>query len=177
MRGLFALLGLSLLASGCGGGSPTNPNPKAKTFSGTTLIMRCPDTAFAAAITQPAQSWATRTGATITLLTGSMTPGDDTDVGILPVSELGAWADRGELARVPSTLRLADHSFQSAGVLPIYREQLSEWGGQAQAVPLAGDGAVIVYRADRLADAKFIDAHSTGSPREARPRPTSTRRC
>ena len=158
MRGLFALLGLSLLASGCGGGSPTNPNPKAKTFSGTTLIMRCPDTAFAAAITQPARSWATRTGATITLLTGNMMPGDDTDVGILTVAEVGAWADRGELARVASTLRLADHPFQWTGVLPIYREQLSEWGGQAQAVPLAGDGSVIVYRADRLADAKFIAA-------------------
>ena len=87
-----------------------------------------------------------------------MTPGDDTDVGILTVAEVGAWADRGELARVASTLRLADHPFQWTGVLPIYREQLSEWGGQAQAVPLAGDGSVIVYRADRLADAKFIAA-------------------
>ena len=43
-------------------------------------------------------------------------------------------------------------------MLPIYREQLSEWGGQAQAIPLAGDGSVIIYRTDRLADAKFVAA-------------------
>jgi multiple sugar transport system substrate-binding protein len=87
-----------------------------------------------------------------------MTPDDAADIGILRVSELGTWADRGELTRVPVSLRLPDHPFQWTGVLTAYREQLIEWGGQAQAIPLAGDGFVIVYRADRLADAKFVDA-------------------
>ena len=69
---------------------------------------------------------------------------------------------RGRIAvssvRVPATLRLPDNPFQWTGVLPIYREQLIEWGGQAQAIPLAGDGFVVVYRVDRLADAKFVEA-------------------
>ena len=84
-----------------------------------------------------------------------MTPGDDTDIGILSAAEFGTWADRGELARVPAALR-TDPSFQLTGVLPAFREQLIEWGGQAQAVPLAGDGTVILYRADRLAEATLI---------------------
>jgi ABC-type glycerol-3-phosphate transport system substrate-binding protein len=91
-----------------------------------------------------------------------MTAGDDTDIGILAVPEFGTWAGRGELVRVPAAIRTLDHSFQWTGVLPAYREQLIEWGGQAQAVPLAGDGFVVVYRADRLADATFIAAfHKT----------------
>jgi ABC-type glycerol-3-phosphate transport system substrate-binding protein len=94
-----------------------------------------------------------------------MTPGDAADIGILRGPELGDWAERGELARVPVSLRMPDHAFQWTGVLPIYREQLIEWGGQAQAVPLAGDGFVIVYRADRLADAKFVEAFRTASGR------------
>src|SRR5205807_417675 len=76
----------------------------------------------------------------------------------IPFSELGAWADRGELAPVPVGLRAADHPFQWTGLLPEYRGQLIDWGGQAHAVPLAGDGYIIVYRADRLADANFAAA-------------------
>ncbi len=117
--------------------------------------MRCPDPLFAVVLTPAVQSWADRTGATVFVRVEAMASGDDTDVGILSVSEFGTWADRGELARVPAALR-TDPSFQLTGVLPAYREQLIEWGGQAQAVPLAGDGSVIVYRADRLADAMLI---------------------
>src|SRR5689334_6324875 len=86
LLGLFTFWALSLFATGCGDGPPSQPGPKTKPLTGTALTIRCPDPAFAAAITPAAQSWATRTGATITLLTGSMTPGDDTDVGILNVS-------------------------------------------------------------------------------------------
>lgn len=147
-----------ILAFGCSGESNTVTGPKVKSFGGVALTVRCADPAFAASLSHATQSWATRSGATVTLLTSGMTPGDDSDLGILAAAELGMWADRGELTGVPASLRLADNSFQWSSVLPIYREQLSEWGGQAQAVPLAGDGSVIIYRTDRLADAKFVDA-------------------
>ena len=153
------MIATALLAAipGCGG-EATNDSSKGKRYHGLSLTVRCADAAFAAALSQPTQSWAARTGAAVTLLTASMTPTDDSDIGIIPVAQLGDWAERGEIARVPSNLRLADHPFQWTSVLPIYREQLSEWGGQAQAVPLAGDGFIILYRTDRLADPKFADA-------------------
>jgi multiple sugar transport system substrate-binding protein len=148
---------LLLAGAGCRGGT-VDPAEQPKGFAGVSLTVRCSDPAFGAAVAPALQSWATRTGATIALAPGAMTPGDDTDVGILPASRFGVWADRGELARVPSALRLPDHPYQWTGVLPIYREQLSEWGGQAQAIPLAGDGHVIVYRTDRLENEKFVAA-------------------
>lgn len=143
------------MLTGCGGDSNPMPGPEAKSFTKVTLNIRCPDPAFASVLVPAAKSWGERTGATITVRTERMTPGDDTDIGILAASEFGTWADRNELVRVPAALR-TDPAFQLTSVLPVYREQLNEWGGQAQAVPLAGDGFVIVYRADRLADATFI---------------------
>ncbi len=68
------------------------------------------------------------------------------------------WADRNDLAPVPAALRAADHAFQWSGLLSAYREHLIEWGGQARALPLAGDGVLVVYRADRIADPQFIAA-------------------
>jgi ABC-type glycerol-3-phosphate transport system substrate-binding protein len=97
-----------------------------------------------------------------------MKPGDDADVGVVPVGELGFWADRDELAAVPASLRASDHAFQWTAVLPAYREHLIEWGGQARAVPLAGEGLLIVYRADRLGEANLAAAfakRATGKPR------------
>jgi ABC-type glycerol-3-phosphate transport system substrate-binding protein len=85
-----------------------------------------------------------------------MMPGDASDIGVIGVPELGAWAERGDLAPVPAALRSADHPFQWTGLLHEYREQLISWGGQALAIPLAGDGYVIAYRADRLKDPKFV---------------------
>jgi len=136
----------------------TSPNSKGNPFQDVVLTVRCADFAFLAALTPAAQSWATRTGAQVQLHATPMTPEDESDIGILSVRELGAWASDEKLARVLAPLRLADHPFQWSGVLPIYREQLSEWGGQAQAIPLAGDGFVVLYRTDRLAEPKFVDA-------------------
>lgn len=87
-----------------------------------------------------------------------MQAGDLADIGIIPTAELGMWANRDDLAPVPAALRAVDHPFQWAGLLPAYREQLIEWGGQARALPLAGDGFLVVYRADRLADPQFTTA-------------------
>jgi multiple sugar transport system substrate-binding protein len=153
------VVGLALtvvLMAGCGSDITPEPEPNANDFRGVSLIICCPDAAFAAAITPAIHSWAYRTGATVAIDTKAMNPNDNTDIGILPVSELGSWTDRGELALVPGVFRNADHPFQWTGLLPAYREQLIEWGGQAQAIPLAGDGSVIVYRADRLADPNFV---------------------
>jgi ABC-type glycerol-3-phosphate transport system substrate-binding protein len=87
-----------------------------------------------------------------------MTSGDATDIGIIPAHDLGAWAEHGELVPVPVSLRAADNPYQWTALLPAYREHLIEWGGQACALPLAGEGFVIVYRSDRFTEANFIAA-------------------
>jgi multiple sugar transport system substrate-binding protein len=126
-------------------------------FTGVSISLHCPDKAFADVISPAAQSWADRTGARLAIKIEPMSVGDEADVGIIDAPEFGSWAARDALTLVPPGLRAADHPFQWMGLLPAYREQLIVWGGQAQAIPLSGDGFVIVYRLDRLREPKFID--------------------
>lgn len=150
---------LALLLAGC---TPEQPKPgaggPAKPFADVSLTLRCPDRALAEVLAPAVNSWADRTGAAVSVRVEPMAAGDDTDAGVIPAASLGSWADRGELAPVPDALRTPDHPFQWTSVAAPYRERLIEWGGQARAVPLAGDGLVVVYRADRLADPKFAAA-------------------
>jgi ABC-type glycerol-3-phosphate transport system substrate-binding protein len=136
---------------GCGPGATPQPVEKVLPLAGVTLQVYCPDRGLADVLAPLARIWAARTGATVGVTTAPMAPGDAADVGVIAARELGEWADRGELVAVPAGLRQADH-VQWLGVLPPYRERLAGWAGQVLGVPLAGDGYVVVYRADRLAD-------------------------
>lgn len=169
-RRSWAPVALAALAViGCGEDPGSKAGPAAKPFAGASVTLSCPEPEFAAAIAPIVNSWATRTGAKVTLRTGPMAPGDDADAGVIPAAEFGTWAARDDLAPVPPALRASDHPFQWAGVLPAYREHLIEWGGQARAVPLAGDGAVVVYRVDRLADPQFAAAFQKAHGRAPAP--------
>jgi ABC-type glycerol-3-phosphate transport system substrate-binding protein len=116
-----------------------------------TLKVSCPDPAFAAVLEPLARVWGTRTGATVEVVAAPMNPSDTADAGVIPAPELGAWADRGELVPVPAALRLAE-PYQWHAVLAPYEKRLAAWAGQSLGLPLAGDGYVVVYRADRLAE-------------------------
>ncbi|HVL16017.1 MAG TPA: extracellular solute-binding protein [Gemmata sp.] len=155
LRGLILLPAFLITLSGCGGDAPSGPTAKTVPHAGVALKLRCPDEAFRSAISHSARSWATRTGATLTLTAS----GDDADVDVIPVEEFGLRADRGDLVPVPASLRASDHPYQWSGLLPAYRERLIEWGGQARALPLAGEGLVVVYRTDRLAEPNLIAAY------------------
>jgi multiple sugar transport system substrate-binding protein len=146
----------TILITGCGDDPRYSAQP-ANSFAGVTLNLHCPDHGFADVISPAARSWADRTGAKIAIKIAPMSLGDDADIGIIDVPELGYWAVRDTLSQVPVALRSPDHPFQWMGLLPAYREQLIVWGGQAQAIPLSGDGLLIVYRTDRLKDSNFID--------------------
>jgi multiple sugar transport system substrate-binding protein len=111
----------------------------------------------ARALAPAVRSWEDRTGAKVTLTAAPMTPDDATDVGVIPATELGAWADPGRLAPVPPALR-NDPAFQWRDLLPAYGERFVNWGGDAVALPLTGDSAVLVYRRDRYTEPAVRDA-------------------
>ena len=145
-----------LAASGCGGGPQpgTVHDDKNKPFAGATLTLSCPDAAFTAVVEPLAKAWAARNGAAVSLSAG---PLDEAaaDAGIIPAAELGTWAERGDLLPVPAALREPGHPYQWLSVVGAYRgEPFAGWGGQVRGVPLAGGGHVLVYRADRFADAR-----------------------
>jgi ABC-type glycerol-3-phosphate transport system substrate-binding protein len=148
---ILLLVGATFLP-GC---NPTEPAaaPAAKPRAGVTLRVSCPDARLADVLRPMARSWAARTGASVELVEAPMAPGDATDVAVLFAPDLGAWADRGDLAPVPAALKDVGHPFQWNGILPAYRsEPYAGWGDQLYGLPVAGDGSVVVYRADRFGD-------------------------
>jgi ABC-type glycerol-3-phosphate transport system substrate-binding protein len=159
--GVFATAAAILSAGGCGPSNTGVPGKEAKPFAGAALKVSCPQTEFAAVITPLTKAWAGRNEAKVEVASEPMASGDTADIGVIPVADLGTWADRGELVPTPTTLRAAGNAYQRQDVIDAYRERLAGWGRQTLALPLAGSGAVIVYRADRLADpptrAKFAD--------------------
>lgn len=157
-RGALAAAWVLALA-GCGPDPVTDTRAPEKPFNGTRLTMSCPDPQWAAVLGAMAESWAHRTGAAVRVVTTPMAKGDDTDIGVIPAAELGGWADPGDLLPVPVVLRADDNPFQWSSVLAAYRsERWAGWGGAIQAIPLSGDGYLIVYRADRLADKAAAEA-------------------
>jgi ABC-type glycerol-3-phosphate transport system substrate-binding protein len=148
LLGLIALLTLVSLI-GC---TTPPPPPPPKQYENQVFTLRCPDAAFADAITPIIRQWEIRTGAKVTLRREVMTSADDTDIAIISAGSLGEWGEQGLLAPVPEELKRSENSFQWFTLLPAYGERLVEWGGQTLAVPLTGDGFVIVYRTDRFAD-------------------------
>ncbi len=69
------------------------------------LRLRCPDAAFADAITPVIKQWEVRTGGKVTLSREPMAPTDDSDIGIIPANSLGEWGEQGLLAPVPEELK------------------------------------------------------------------------
>jgi hypothetical protein len=150
---LSTLAGAILLsAGGCGPSTTGVPIKEAKPYAGAALRVSCPRPEFAAVLTPLAKAWASRNDANVDVVPDPMAPGDAADIGVIPIAELGTWADRGELAPIPPALRAAGNAYQRQDVIEVYRERLAGWGRQTLGVPLAGGAAVIVYRADRLAD-------------------------
>ena len=148
------LLVATTLAPGCAPETPAPADgPAPKPLAGAALRVSCPDARLAAHLRPMTRSWAARTGATVELVEVPMSPGDATDVAVLPAADLGGWADRGDLAPVPSALKQAGHPFQWNGLLAVYRsEPYAGWGAQLYGLPLAADGFVLVYRSDRFSD-------------------------
>jgi ABC-type glycerol-3-phosphate transport system substrate-binding protein len=155
--------------AGCDAPPLTDPRGVPKPYEGVRLTVSCPDAAFAEAIAPIANTWGVRTGAVVTVAPAPMTPTDASDVGVIPTGALGEWGEAGLLAPVPNKVRTGEQ-YQWQGLLPPYAERLSEWGGQTLAVPLTGDGYVLVYRADRFAEKAPADefraryGHAPGAP-------------
>lgn len=149
-RAAILLLLATTVTPGCGPAEPA-AGPAGKPRAGVTLRVSCPGARLAGVLRPMARSWAARTGANVELVEGPLS--DPSDVGIIPAADLGAWADRGDLAPVPSAFKDAGHPFQWHGLLPVYRsEPYAGWGAQLYGLPIAAETHVVVYRADRFAD-------------------------
>lgn len=156
---------IALLAIGC----PSNPGTgtvakELKPFAGVKLKLTGSDPAIVKAFTSRAQGWASRTGATIEEAVGNA----GTDIQILSPHEIGSLAEQGELLSIPVELKSLEHPCQWRAILDSYRTRLAGWAGEPRAIPLAGEGYVLVINSDRMADealrAKYSAKFGRGLP-------------
>ena len=165
--GMRALAAAVLLLAALGGCRPPLPRdvPKPQPFAGMTVRVSCADPAYAAELVRRGKVWGTRTGGTLTL----EPDWTNADAVILPPKRLGELAETGLLAPRPLALSDRDNALRWSEVLPAFQDKLCNWGRQPLAVPVAGDGFVLVYRADRFADPKAVAAHRARHQRELDP--------
>ena len=147
----LAVAGICLALLGCDSGVPPTPTPGTgkQPFAGASLTLACPDTALAKELLRQATGWSARTGGTVKLATNAT----EADIQIIRPAAVGAMTVRDEFLPIGAAIQATDHPGQWTRTMSVYRERLCGWGGDIRAVPLAGEGYVVVYRADRFDDA------------------------
>ncbi len=143
---------------------PIKPLP----FAGVTVRLACGDAGYAKELVGRGKIWGTRTGGTVVLEPDWTTA----DAAVLPPARLGEMAVADVLAARPAALADREHPLKWAEVLPAFQDKLCNWGRRPFAVPVAGDGFVLIYRVDRFADPKAADAFRAKYQRELAPPPT-----
>ena len=97
-------------------------------------------------VNQLGRSWATRNGAEVRI---SDSPFDGTaDVGLIPPADLPKWAEAGRLLEVPRERKDPTDPFRWDDLLRPYAVRLTTWGERTFALPVLGEGMVLVYRKD-----------------------------
>ncbi len=127
---------------------PAKIGAAAKPHAGKSLRIAVADPLLAAEVRGRTKAWSNRTGATVTVVEGSV-PADG-DIAIVPQGGIAGPASRGELASVPETITGRGGAFRWDTLFVPFQTSLVQWGNSVVAVPVAGDGLVCVYRADRF---------------------------
>lgn len=153
--------GLTLLI-GCSGTAPTVPT-RAKPVG--SVSVWCPDARDRTEFQPRMTAWANRTGAVVTVAASEASA----DVLLVPAGEIGRLVVAGEVQPVAETISGTTGGFQWSGLLRVYQSGLVQWGGKEYAIPLVGEGYVLVYRNDRLTAPEFVKAFSARHNRDPLP--------
>ncbi len=152
---VLRIVALALLSgAGCGDGpKPSVSSAAPKPHAGKSLKIAVADAALGAEIRGRARAWSNRTGAVVAVV-ASPSPLEvtDADIAVVPQEDLAGPASRGELAGVPESLTANGKAFRWDTLFVPFQTSLVQWGSRIVAVPVAGDGLVCVYRADRFRD-------------------------
>src|SRR5262245_54156852 len=123
--------------------------PPAKPYEGVRLTVACTEAAGCRElIDQLARDWSARTGAHVEVLPDAA----KADIQVIAPAELPARAAGGALLEVPAAIRSPGHRYQWSEIPGVYSEKLLRWDGRPYALPIIGEGHVLVYRTDRFAD-------------------------
>jgi ABC-type glycerol-3-phosphate transport system substrate-binding protein len=140
-------IGASVVATlGCLERPTTIDVPPPRPFAGTVLTVAVADPADRDLAHLLGRSWAARNGAEVRVVE---TPFDGTaDVGLIPPADLPMWAEADRLIDVPAERKSPTDSYRWDDVLRPYAIRLTTWGDRTYALPILGEGMVLVYRKD-----------------------------
>jgi len=144
---LFGLFTVTLLSGSSCIQRPTTIDPTPdQPFRGVKLTLAASHPADNDLLYQLTRGWASRTGAEIRI---SPTPWDGSaDIGLISPAELPRWAESNQLAEVPADLKRPTNPYRWGDLNPIFTVRLTTWGKGTYALPVLGEGMVLVYRKD-----------------------------
>lgn len=138
-----------LLVAGCGESArqdePTAPH------AGVAVRVACPDDTPRHVFERYGGNWADRVGAEQPQITDfdlKTDPVGRPDIVVIQPADLGKWADR--IQPVPARLLADDAELYWRGVSPVYRDRLLVRGPRPIALPIIGDGRILVWDTERL---------------------------
>lgn len=161
--GVIGLSALLTLAGGCG--SSTRPTVGAVGVpAGSRVSVWYADARVKAEFHPRVTAWANRTSAAVVAAESA-----DADVLIIPAADLGQTAESGGLLPVSEVVSGEASGYQWNGLLRVYQTIFPQWGMTEYAVPLTGEGWVVVYRADLLKEPGFVKEFTAARRRDPLP--------
>jgi len=146
LRRALILAAALLAAPGCSERPTTIDPPPPRPHAGVVLTLAVAEPGDRDLARQLARSWAARSGAEIKILVDSY---DGTaDIGLIPPADVPRWAVAGRLAEVPTAFKDPASVYRWDDVLPIHTVRLTNWDNRTYALPVVGEGMVLVYRTD-----------------------------
>jgi ABC-type glycerol-3-phosphate transport system substrate-binding protein len=140
------LLAPFALGAGCIERPSTIDPVPLRPHEGLTLRLAATDPSDRVLLSQLTRGWAVRSGADVRV---TVEPWDSTaDIGLIPVADLGRWAEGDRLAAAPAELKQAGNAYRWDDLFPAYGNRLTNWGAQTYALPVIAEGMVLVYRKD-----------------------------
>ena len=147
----FAPLIMVLALSGCNS-TTVQPQAESPTIE---LTLVCTDQDFAETIAGSIQSWEVETNSRVTVEVRPIDALGQYDVAVLPAPWLGQVVTTGDgVATLPAKIRDRGAATQWFNILRNYANDLCQWGDDIKALPIAGDGVLLVYRKDLFAEAR-----------------------
>jgi hypothetical protein len=140
------LLAPFVLGAGCIERPSTIDPVPPRSHEGLTLRLATTDPADNMLLSQLSRGWAVRSGADVRIV--DETWDGSADIGLIPLADLGRWANAGQLAPVPTDLKQAANAYRWDDLFPAYGNRLTSWGEQTYALPVIAEGMVLVYRKD-----------------------------
>jgi len=135
-----------LVAAGCIERPTTIDAPPDRPHAGAVLTAAASDPADRDFLRQLAVLWSPRSGAQIRVFD---TPWDGTaDIGLIAPAEMPRWAEIGQLTEAPADFRTPAHAYRWDDLYSAYTVRLTNWRDRTYALPVRGEGRVLVYRLD-----------------------------